>query len=144
MHSLSASKFRDLIRELKTPHLYILRGDLKIPADSHLLEVLNEEIQQRENKEQAKMSIGALCDRCKPSMLVSAIGYIPTGDAKRINVCQRHHEEAVERCYFVVRNGDSLDYSPDFDKRTWDKHVRLRGSRRLKFRTHSRVSVEAA
>ena len=87
-----------------------------------------------------------LCDRClKRNKGKTAIGYIPLPDriteqrsaaneANRINVCQFHYEQAVELCYYVLLN-DKRDDSPSssFEHRTWEKHIKLRGSRDLKY-----------
>ena len=94
------------------------------------------------------------CDRCKKEHRVTpAIGFIPlpllpdmAAQRRRIKVCQRHIAEAEEACYYVLRFGqDEASWdSSDFEKRVWAKHIRLRGSRRLKFFPRQRYAESEA
>lgn len=127
-------EFVALIRQLKTPHLYILRDDLIIPAEANLIKLVNKEISTRESEEHMP-----LCDWCPDHRDVKkeeSVGFIPMpNEDKTIHLCAIHFELAKERCYFVLKNGQGPDTSNDvgFDKRTWAKHVQLRGSRDYKF-----------
>ena len=87
------------------------------------------------------------CNRClSRGMKTESVGYIPLPDIVAdnraettrqlpIRVCQRHYDEALEQCFYVLRNDQVDDAgSAEFDKRSWAKHIAIRGSRQLGYR----------
>lgn len=136
------SEFIALIRQLKTPHLFILRGDLRIPVELHLIELIDKELASRKPEAIINMEV---CDRCLPNIVATAIGYIPCNDQRRIRVCERHFDVALDDCYYVLLNDQPPDSeSYDFEKRILEKHIKIRGSRQMKYKPrHEQEEVAA-